>query len=122
MAKVLVVDDEPDIVGLIAFVFRSNGHEVVIAGDGCEALRKARALTPDIIVLDVMLPEMDGFTVCEVLRRDRATADIPIIMLTARSGELCRLIGLESGANVYLTKPVSPRDLQARVQWLLQRH
>jgi DNA-binding response OmpR family regulator len=122
MAKVLFVDDEPDMVELITFVFKKSGHQVVIAGDGWEALNKARALRPDIIVLDVMIPEMDGFTVCEILRREPATVNIPILMLTARSGELCRLIGLDSGANDYLTKPFSPRDLETRAQLLLQRH
>ena len=122
MAILLVVDDEPDIVELVGYLFKRNGHKVVIAGDGWEALRKARAATPDIIVLDVMLPEMDGFTVCERLRREHATANVPIIMLTARSSELCRFVGLDSGADDYLTKPFSPRDLEARVQLLLERH
>src|SRR2546430_16571916 len=80
------------------------------------------SLLPDIIVHDVMIPEMDGFTVCEILRREPASVNIPILMLTARSGELCRLIGLDSGANDYLTKPFSPRDLETRAQLLLQRH
>ena len=121
MSKVLVVDDEPDIVELVAFIFRKRGHEVVTAGNGCEALTRARAGAPDVIVLDVMLPEMDGFTVCEILRRDPATANVPIILLTARPGELCRVIGLDAGANDYLTKPFSPHELERRVQVLLQR-
>ncbi len=121
MSKVLVVDDEPDIVELVAFIFRKRGHEVITASNGCEALTRARAGAPDVIVLDVMLPEMDGFTVCEILRRDPATANVPIILLTARPGELCRVIGLDAGANDYLTKPFSPRELERRVQVLLQR-
>ncbi len=121
MSKVLVVDDEPDIVELVAFIFRKRGHEVITASNGCEALTRARAGAPDVIVLDVMLPEMDGFTVCEILRRDPATANVLIILLTARPGELCRVIGLDAGANDYLTKPFSPHELERRVQVLLQR-
>src|SRR6266516_2261248 len=105
MAKVLIVDDEPDTVELVAFVFKKNGHEVVTSGNGWDALGKARALAPDIIVLDVMLPELDGYTVCEMLRREQVTANIPIILLTARSGELCRMVGLDAGATHYMTKP-----------------
>jgi len=122
MAKVLVVDDEADIVELVAFTFRKRGHEVLTAENGQEAIHQARANVPDVIVLDVMLPEMDGFTVCEILRREQATAGIPILLLTARSTELCRVIGLDAGANDYMTKPFSPRELEQRVELLLQRH
>jgi len=101
---------------------KKRGHSVVTAVDGWEALIKARSLGPDIIVLDVMLPEMDGFTVCEILRREEATARIPIILLTARSGELCRIVGLDAGATEYMTKPFSPRELEQRVQGLLKGH
>ncbi len=121
MAKVLVVDDEPDVINLVAFIFRKSGHEVLTAGDGWTALTQARLNVPEVIILDVMLPEMDGFTVCEILRREQATADVPIILLTARSSELCRVIGLDAGANDYITKPFSPHDLERRVESLLRR-
>src|SRR5262249_19160545 len=88
-------------------------------GDGVEALTKARNATPDLILLDLMLPELDGFAVCEILRHDPATASVPIIMLTAMSGELARVAGMEAGANDYITKPFSPRQLIARVEALL---
>src|SRR6266496_4037913 len=121
MAKVLVVDDEPDVINLVAFIFRKSGHEVLTAGDGWTALTQARLNVPEVIILDVMLPEMDGFTVCEILRREQATADVPIILLTARSSELCRVIGLDAGANDYITKPFSPHDLERRVESLRRR-
>ncbi|MBU6402985.1 MAG: response regulator transcription factor [Verrucomicrobia bacterium] len=119
--KILVVDDEPDAVELVEFNLRAAGYETTSAADGAEALRKARASTPDLILLDVMLPEIDGLEVCKLLRRDPATAAIPILMLTARAAELDRVLGLELGADDYVTKPFSPRELVLRVKNLLQR-
>jgi DNA-binding response OmpR family regulator len=119
--KILVVDDEPDAVELIEFNLRADGFDVSSAADGAEALKKARALLPDLIVLDVMLPELDGLEVCKLLRRDPNTAAIPIIMLTARAAELDRVLGLELGADDYITKPFSPRELILRIKKQLQR-
>src|SRR5512133_2204803 len=118
--KVLVVDDEPDALELVAFNLTKAGHEVFTAEDGVEALEKVRANAPDAIVLDVMLPGMDGMEVCRNLRRDRRTAAIPVLMLTAKSAEVDRVLGLELGADDYLTKPFSPRELVLRLKKLLQ--
>lgn len=119
--KILVVDDEPDAVELIAFNLKNAGFEVVCADDGAEAVQKARNLQPALILLDVMLPEMDGMEVCKTLRRDPATAKIPIIMLTAKAAEIDRVLGLELGADDYVTKPFSPRELVLRVKNMLRR-
>jgi two-component system phosphate regulon response regulator PhoB len=118
---ILVVDDEPDAVELVAFNLKTAGFNVITAADGDEALTKARARLPALVVLDVMLPEIDGFEVCKILRRDPATAAIPIILLTAKASELDRVLGLELGADDYLTKPFSPRELVLRVKNLLHR-
>jgi two-component system phosphate regulon response regulator PhoB len=121
MPKILVVDDEPDAVELIAFNLKAAGHEVITATEGQEALKKARTFAPDLIVLDLMLPEVDGLEVCKILRRDPATSPIPIIMLTAKAAEIDRVLGLELGADDYITKPFSPRELVLRVKNLLKR-
>ena len=121
MAKILVVDDEPDALELIGFNLRNSGFSVMTAGDGAEALKLARENIPDLILLDVMLPEMDGLEVCRTLRGNPATRSIPIIMLTARAAEIDRVLGLELGADDYVTKPFSPRELTLRVKNLLKR-
>ena len=121
MAKILIVDDEPDAVELVAFNLKNAGFEVATAADGAAALKQARAVLPDLIVLDVMLPEVDGLEVCKLLRRDSATAGIPIIMLTAKAAEIDRVLGLELGADDYVTKPFSPRELTLRIKGLLSR-
>src|SRR5271165_951188 len=113
--KILVVDDEPDMVELVSFNLRAEGYDVVTASNGMEALNQARSVLPDLIVLDLMMPELDGLSVCEILRRLPSTAPIPVIMLTAWKSELTRIIGLDSGAEDYITKPFSPRDLVTRV-------
>jgi two-component system phosphate regulon response regulator PhoB len=118
--KILVVDDEPDAVELVEFNLKSNGFDVVSAADGEEAIEKARALLPDLIILDIMLPEVDGTEVCKILRRDQRTQGIPIIMLTAKAAEIDRVLGLELGADDYVTKPFSPRELVLRVKKLLR--
>jgi DNA-binding response OmpR family regulator len=120
--RILVVDDEPDIVDLVAFNLQTEGFEVVTATNGLDALKQARTLMPDLIVLDLMLPELDGLSVCELLHRVPATAQIPIIMLTAWSSELSRIIGLDTGAEDYMTKPFSPRELVMRVKKTLHCH
>lgn len=119
--KILVVDDEPDAVDLIAFNLKAAGFRVTAAPDGEVALKKARQESPDLIVLDLMLPEVDGLEVCKILRRDTATAGIPIVMLTARAEEVDRVLGLELGADDYITKPFSPRELVLRIKNLLRR-
>ncbi|MBM3836837.1 MAG: response regulator [Verrucomicrobia bacterium] len=119
--KILVVDDEPAALELIEFNLRAGGFDVVTAADGAEALRKSHAVVPALIVLDLMLPEVDGLEVCKMLRRSPATAAIPIMMLTAKASEVDRVIGLELGADDYVTKPFSPRELVLRVKNLLRR-
>jgi two-component system phosphate regulon response regulator PhoB len=119
--KILVVDDEPEAVELVEFNLKQAGFEVAVAADGAEALKKARGLVPSLIVLDLMLPEVDGLEVCKMLRRDAATAKVPIIMLTAKAAEIDRILGLELGADDYITKPFSPRELVLRVKRILQR-
>jgi DNA-binding response OmpR family regulator len=104
-SKILVVDDEPDALELIGFNLKRAGFDVVTASDGAEALRRARESPPALVVLDLMLPELDGLQVCRLLRGDSRTASIPIIMLTAKAGEIDRVLGLELGADDYLTKP-----------------
>jgi len=121
MAKVLVVDDEPDAVELVSFNLKAAGYEVVTADDGNEAIKRARQHSPDLVLLDVMLPEVDGLEVCKLLRRDPVTSGVPIIMLTARAAEIDRVLGLELGADDYMTKPFSPRELVLRVKNLLKR-
>src|SRR6185503_19358302 len=119
--KILVVDDEPDAIELIEFNLKAAGFEVTTAADGGQALKKARAVLPALIILDLMLPEVDGLEVCKILRRDPQTSGIPIIMLTAKAAEIDRVLGLELGADDYVTKPFSPRELVLRVKRLLRR-
>lgn len=119
--KVLVIDDEENIVELIKFNLESNGYEVITAYDGKEGLNKAMNESPDMILLDLMLPEMDGIEVCKNLKKKSETENIPIIMLTAKSEETDKIIGLEIGADDYMTKPFSVRELVARVKAVLRR-
>jgi two-component system phosphate regulon response regulator PhoB len=118
--RILVVDDEPDAVELVGFNLKGAGYDVSSAVDGEEALKKARDLLPDLIVLDLMIPAVDGLEVCKILRRDARTATIPIVMLTAKAAEVDRVLGLELGADDYVTKPFSPRELVLRVKRLLR--
>ncbi|HVW19668.1 MAG TPA: response regulator transcription factor [Opitutaceae bacterium] len=120
-AKILLVDDEPDALEVLGFKLREAGFTPLFAKDGAKALAAARADRPDLVVLDLMLPEVDGLEVCKILRRDPLTAAIPILMLTARAAEMDRVIGLELGADDYVTKPFSPRELVLRIRKLLQR-
>lgn len=121
MSRVLVVEDDPDIADLISHSLQKAGHTVDSAASGTAALRRVKEAAPDLILLDLMLPGMDGLLVCQTLRSDPATASIPIIMLTARGEEMERITGLELGADDYVTKPFSPRELTARVAALLRR-
>jgi two-component system, OmpR family, alkaline phosphatase synthesis response regulator PhoP len=116
MAVILVVDDEEAIVELVAFNLKKEGFDVVTAGDGNEALQKISSSMPDLVVLDWMLPGIDGLEVCRRLRSSAHTSDLPIIMLTARGEEVDKILGLELGANDYVTKPFSPRELTARIR------
>ena len=116
--KILVVDDEPKLVRVVREYLEHDGYRVVSAGDGREALERFRQERPDLVVLDVMLPELDGLEVCRRIRRDSA---VPILMLTARAEEVDELIGLELGADDYVAKPFSPRTLLARVRSVLRR-
>ena len=120
-AKILVVDDEQDFVELISFNLREHGFEVLAASNGLGALFKVQRFLPDLIVLDVMMEGIDGFSVCEVIRRQPATKTIPIIMVTAATGQIARLNGLACGANEFMTKPFSPRELVRRAEAILQQ-
>jgi DNA-binding response OmpR family regulator len=118
MSKILVVDDEPSIVDVLAYNLVKAGHQPVVARDGEQALRLAHAERPDLVILDLMLPGMDGLDVCRAIRREGSTA---IIILTARDEEIDRVVGLELGADDYVVKPFSVRELMARVKSVLRR-
>jgi DNA-binding response OmpR family regulator len=118
-STILTVDDEQDVTALVSFHLARAGYEVFTASSGREALDSVRNRRPDLILLDLMLPDIDGFGVCEILRRQPATATIPIVILTAWATNDARHLGLELGALDYLTKPFSPKDLVARVERLL---
>jgi DNA-binding response OmpR family regulator len=119
--KILVVDDEAVLVETIAYNLEQSGYQVITAADGVSALEVARKESPDLIVLDVMLPGMDGVEVCRQLRREDRTATVPIIMLTAKGDEIDKVVGLEVGADDYVTKPFARRELLARIRALLRR-
>lgn len=116
--KILVVDDEISLQETLAYNLKKQGYEVQTTGDGADALDLAREMKPDLIILDVMLPGLDGFEICRILRREMTT---PVLMLTARDDEIDRVVGLEVGADDYLSKPFSMRELIARVKALLRR-
>jgi DNA-binding response OmpR family regulator len=116
--KLLLVDDDRNLLDTLAYNLRNAGYQVITALDGAAALEQARSESPDLVILDLMLPEVDGLVVCRSLRQE---SDMPILLLTARSGELDKIIGLETGADDYLTKPFSLGELQARIRALLRR-
>ncbi|MBK8419922.1 response regulator transcription factor [Candidatus Villigracilis saccharophilus] len=116
--KILIVDDEPQIVEICRDYLKAAGYETVAASDGLQVVSLSRREKPDLIVLDLMLPEMDGLDVCREIRRE---SNVPIIMLTARVDETDKLIGLELGADDYISKPFSPRELVARIRVVLRR-
>jgi len=120
--SILIVEDDVDIVELLAFNLRAAGFTTETARDGYEALAKARRTPPVGVILDLMLPGLDGFEVCRELKRDPATAAAAIIMLTARGEEVDRIVGLELGADDYVVKPFSPRELILRLRAVLKRH
>jgi len=119
--KILVVEDEPDIRELVRYNLEQAGFRVVEAEDGEAALLQVRSEQPALVVLDLMLPEGDGLEICRILRGERQTATLPIVMLTAKAAEVDRVLGLEFGADDYVTKPFSPRELVARVRAVLRR-
>ncbi|MGE0227893.1 MAG: winged helix-turn-helix domain-containing protein [Dehalococcoidia bacterium] len=118
MSRVLVVEDDPAILDAVAYNLKRDGHEVLASADGLDGLRLAREEDPDLIVLDLMLPRMSGLDVCRIVRAEKA---VPILMLTARDTEVDKVVGLEIGADDYLTKPFSMRELMARVNAVLRR-
>ncbi len=118
-STILSVDDEPDVTQLVQFHLTRAGYDVVTAATGREALERVRQMRPDLILLDLMLPDIDGFGVCEILRRQPVTATIPIVILTAWATRDARHLGLELGALDYMTKPFSPKLLVDRVKHLL---
>lgn len=118
---ILIVDDEPDVLELLLFHLQRAGYKTATARDGAAALQKARDTLPALILLDLMLPHVDGVEVCKRLKADPKTAHIPIIMLTAKAEEVDRIIGLELGADDYVTKPFSPREVVLRVKSILRR-
>ena len=117
-SRILVIEDDPNVVELARLYLVNDGHQVLTASDGIEGLRLALDEAPDLIVLDLMLPKLDGMSVC---RRVREESEVPIVMLTARVEEEDTLSGLETGADDYITKPFSPRELAARVRAVLRR-
>lgn len=119
--KILIVDDEEHIVELIKFNLENAGYKVLIAYNGIDAIKIIKSEKPRLILLDLMIPGLDGYDVCKEVRRDSLTANIPIIMTTARSEELDKILGLELGADDYITKPFSVRELVARVKAVLRR-
>ncbi len=120
--KILIVEDEPDVVDLLVLQLRkAGGFTIITASDGAEGLKKARAESPALIVLDLMLPRMSGLEVCKILKTETSTRHIPIIMLTAKAEEVDRIVGLEFGADDYVTKPFSPREMLLRIKAILRR-
>jgi two-component system phosphate regulon response regulator PhoB len=120
-AKILIIDDESDVADLVAMNLKAEGYKTITADNGESGLAKAKDEEPQLIVLDLMLPKMSGLEVCKALKRESATSRIPIIMLTAKSDEVDRIVGLELGADDYVTKPFSPRELLLRIQSVLRR-
>jgi two-component system response regulator BaeR len=118
---IAIVEDEPELAALVADYARAAGYAPTVYHDGAAALAALRARMPDLVVLDLMLPGLDGLALCRALRADPAGADVPVVMVTARVEEIDRLLGLEAGADDYLCKPFSPRELMARIKAILRR-
>src|SRR2546421_5316696 len=119
--NILIIEDETDVADLLSLNLRKAGFRVSTAGDGATGLQKARDDRPDFIILDLMLPKMSGLEVCKILKSDTATSRIPILMLTAKAEEVDRIVGLEFGADDYVTKPFSPREVMLRIRAILRR-
>lgn len=120
--KILIIEDEKDIVEMIAYNLKKEGYATVSVLNGRQAVSSAKRERPDLVILDLMLPDIDGFEICKQLRNNEITGQIPIIMLTAKSQEADKVTGLELGADDYITKPFSPRELVARMKAVLRRH
>ena len=120
-SRILVVDDEPDILNLLEYNLKRAGFQAILAKDGPEAIEAAKAHRPDLVLLDIMLPDMEGTEVLRRLKALEATASIPVIMLTAKGEEVDKIVGFELGAEDYITKPFSPRELILRVKAVLKR-
>jgi two-component system alkaline phosphatase synthesis response regulator PhoP len=118
---ILVVDDEQDIVDLISYNLSKEGYEVATASNGTDAVELAQRLRPDLVILDIMMPGLDGFEVCRTLRQDPSMQSTAIVFLTAKAGEIDQILGLELGADDYIQKPISPRVLLARVKTIFRR-
>jgi two-component system phosphate regulon response regulator PhoB len=118
---ILIVEDEKDVLDLVAYNLKKAGYHTATAGDGAAGLAKAQDMLPALVVLDLMMPKLEGTEVCKRLKADPRTAHIPILMLTARTGEVDRVLGFELGADDYVTKPFSPRELVLRVKSILSR-
>ncbi|HEV2305955.1 MAG TPA: response regulator transcription factor [Candidatus Acidoferrales bacterium] len=119
--RILIVEDDKDIVELVRYNLESEGYQTSACGDGVAGLAQIRKSPPDLLILDLMLPKLSGLEICKEIRRDERLNRLPILMLTARSDEADRIVGLELGADDYVTKPFSPRELMARVKALLRR-
>jgi two-component system, OmpR family, phosphate regulon response regulator PhoB len=119
--SILVVEDDTDILKLLAYNLRASGYEVLTCEEGYDAVTTAKQRIPDLVLLDLMIPGLDGFEVCKELKRSPETRNIPVIMLTARGEEVDRIVGLELGADDYVVKPFSPRELMLRVRAVLRR-
>src|SRR6059058_1555189 len=119
--NILIIEDETDVADLLSLNLRKAGFRVSTAGDGASGLQKARDDRPDFVILDLMLPKMSGLEVCRILKSDTATAQFPILMLTAKAEEIDRIVGLEFGADDYVTKPFSPREVVLRIRAILRR-
>ncbi|MFW6052190.1 MAG: response regulator [Myxococcota bacterium] len=119
--RILVVEDERDLAELVAFNLRQAGHQATVVHDGQAALAELRRSPPDLVVLDIMLPDVSGVEVCRRLRRDQGTKHLPVVMLTAKGEEVDRVVGFEVGADDYVVKPFSPRELVLRVEAVLRR-
>ena len=121
MARILVIEDEPDLQQVLAYNLRQQGHEVLQSLNGSEGLRMARTQTPELVLLDLMLPDLAGTEVCKILKAEETTRSIPILMLTAKGEEIDRVLGFELGAEDYVVKPFSVRELLLRIQAILRR-
>jgi two-component system alkaline phosphatase synthesis response regulator PhoP len=119
--KIVIIEDEPDIIGLVTHYLEKQGYRITAVRDGVKGFQQLKTELPDLLILDVMLPEMDGLEICRRVRADSKTAALPIIMLTAKGEESDKIVGLELGADDYLVKPFSPKELVARVKALLRR-
>jgi|SRR3989339_1294647 len=121
MKKVLLVDDEEDIVGALTIRLKASGYDVISASNGMEGLEKARSEKPDVILLDIMLPKLDGYKVCRILKFDEKFKNIPIIMVTGKFGEENRKLGMDVGADAYILKPFNPKELMAKIEEVLTK-